>query len=80
MRTIARAVSRGIIRWPIESALASLCWAAEARGLFVPAEGAADAFETVAAIALAVAGAAEHDGALALAAHHGLGGGRMKRG
>src|SRR6185436_10075081 len=46
--------------------------AGEARGLRVPAEGAADAAESVGGHRLAVARAAEHDAALAGAGGHGL--------
>jgi hypothetical protein len=45
----------------------------EARGFFVPAEGAANAAEAVGDHGFAVAGAAENDGALKFAARHGLG-------
>src|SRR6185369_17148561 len=47
--------------------------AGEAGRLFVPAEGAADALETVGRHRLAISRAAEDDRALALAAHHRLG-------
>jgi len=78
--TISRASSSGIIRWPSESTLLSLCSRASRAVVEIPAQRAANASDFIRDDCFAVARTSQHNTALAFTARYRFGRGANEQG